>query len=65
VVAALNERPETADIPVLVVTARQITANDRQRLTRSVATIMDKAGFDSGMFTSEVRRALAGRRRVA
>jgi PAS domain S-box-containing protein len=65
VVAALNERPETADIPVLVVTAKQITADDRSRLTRSVATIMDKAGFDSGMFTSEVRRALAGRRRVA
>jgi CheY-like chemotaxis protein len=65
VVAALNERPETADIPVLVVTAKQITADDRLRLTRSVATIMDKAGFDTHMFRSEVRRALAGRRRVA
>jgi len=65
VVAALNERPETADIPVLVVTAKQITADDRNRLTRSVTSIMDKAGFDSDMFTSEVRRALAGRRRVA
>ena len=65
VVAALNERPETAAIPVLVVTAKQITADDRRRLTPAVAGIMDKAGFDSGMFTSEVRRALAGRRRAA
>jgi CheY-like chemotaxis protein len=65
VVAALNERPDTAAIPVLVVTAKQITADDRRRLTAPVAGIMDKAGFDAGMFTSEVRRALAGRRRAA
>ncbi len=65
VVAALNERLETADIPVLVVTAKQITAEDRQRLTRYVTTIMDKAGFDAEVFSSEVRRALAGRRQVA
>jgi CheY-like chemotaxis protein len=65
VVAALNQRQETADIPVLVVTARQVTADERQRLTRYMATIMEKDGFDCGVFTSEVRRALAGRRRVA
>jgi len=65
VVAALNERQETADIPVLVVTAKDITAEDRQRLTRYVATIMEKDEFDAEVFSSEVRRALAGRPRVA
>jgi hypothetical protein len=30
-----------------------------------VTTIMDKAGFDAEVFSSEVRRALAGRRQVA
>jgi CheY-like chemotaxis protein len=65
VVAALHERPETADIPVLVVTAKHITADDRAKLTRYVATIMEKAGFDSELFTSEVRRAMSGRRQVA
>jgi PAS domain S-box-containing protein len=65
VVAALHEHPETADIPVLVVTAKHITADDRARLTRYVATIMEKDGFDSELFTSEVRRAINGRRQVA
>ena len=65
VVAALHERPETADIPVLVVTAKHVTADDRAKLSRYVATIMEKVGFDSDLFTSEVRRAMSGRRRVA
>jgi PAS domain S-box-containing protein len=65
VVAALNERPETASIPVLVVTAKHITAEDRAKLTRYITTTMEKAGFDSDLFKSEVRRALSGRRLVA
>jgi CheY-like chemotaxis protein len=65
VVAALNERPETANIPVLVVTAKHVTADDRAKLTRYVASIMDKAGFDSDLFTAEVRRAMNGRQQVA
>jgi CheY-like chemotaxis protein len=65
VVAALNEQPATANIPVLVVTAKHITVEDRAKLSRYVATIMEKAGFDSDLFTSEVRRAMAGRRQVA
>ena len=64
-VAALHEQPETADIPVLVVTAKHVTADDRAKLARYVATIMEKAGFDCELFTSEVRRAMSGRRQVA
>jgi hypothetical protein len=48
-----------------VVTAKHITAEEHANLTRYVATIMDKAGFDSELFTSEVRRALSRRRQVA
>jgi CheY-like chemotaxis protein len=65
VVAALAERPETSSIPILVVTSKHITADDRARLTHYVATIMEKAGFDSDLFTSEIRRAMGGRRLVA
>jgi CheY-like chemotaxis protein len=65
VVAALKERPETANIPVLVVTAKHITAEDRDKLTLYGATIMQKAGFDADLFTSEVRRAMSGRRLAA
>jgi signal transduction histidine kinase/CheY-like chemotaxis protein len=65
VVAALHERPDTAGIPILVVTAMPLTAADRDRLNGYVTTIMDKSGFDADRFTMEVRRAMSGRRVVA
>jgi len=61
VVAALNEHADTARIPILVVTAKQITADDRVKLSRSVTTIMEQAGPDPDRFTAEVRRAMSGR----
>jgi CheY-like chemotaxis protein len=65
VVAALNERPDTARIPILVVTAKQITDEDRARLTGYVTTIMEKAEFDRDRFIVEVRRATSARPVVA
>ena len=62
VVEALNADPTTASIPVIVLTASTVSAEDRSRLTGFVATVMGKAGFDSKRFISEVRRAMAGRR---
>jgi CheY-like chemotaxis protein len=64
VVAALNEHPDTARIPIVVVTAMPITDQDRARLTGNVTAIMEKAGFDARRFTAEVRRALSARRLV-
>jgi PAS domain S-box-containing protein len=61
VVSALHEDPETASIPILVVTAKHITAEDRERLNGYVMTIMEKANFDRDRFVGEVRRAMAGR----
>jgi PAS domain S-box-containing protein len=65
VVEALRESPETAHIPVVVVTAKRITEGDRTKLNGYVATIMEKAEFDRDRFTAEVRRAMSGRRVVA
>jgi CheY-like chemotaxis protein len=64
VVEALSEYPDTARIPILVVTAKQITAEDRTMLSNSVTTIMEKAEFSRERFTTEVRRAMSGRRLV-
>ncbi len=64
VVDALAKRAETARIPVLVVTAKLITAEDRDRLNGYVMTIMEKGKFDSARFTTEVQRALSGQRIV-
>jgi PAS domain S-box-containing protein len=62
VVEALRERPDTARIPIIVMTARRITAEDHARLDGAVTTIMEKGQFDRARFTSEVRRAMSGRR---
>lgn len=65
VVAALNGHPDTARIPILVVTAKTINAKDRAALSRSVTTIMEKSGPDPDRFATEVRRAMSGRQVVA
>jgi PAS domain S-box-containing protein len=59
VVDALHENPATALIPIVVVTASQISEADRARLNGFVSAIMDKAGFDGKRFMGEVRRAMA------
>jgi CheY-like chemotaxis protein len=65
VVSALQENPDTARIPILVVTAKHITPEDRDRLSGYVMAIMEKANFDRDRFIAEVRRAMAGRHAVA
>jgi CheY-like chemotaxis protein len=65
VVKALHERPDTARIPILVVTAKQITAEDRTTLNGYVTTIVEKAEIDRERFTAEVRRAMSGCERAA
>jgi PAS domain S-box-containing protein len=65
VVAALTEHESTARIPILVVTAKEITAEDRAKLHGHVTRIMGKVGFDTPRFMAEVRRALSGRPVVA
>jgi PAS domain S-box-containing protein len=65
VVEALSDRPDTARIPILVVTAKQITAADRTKLNGYVTTIMEKTEFSRDRFMNEVRRATSGRRVVA
>jgi CheY-like chemotaxis protein len=65
VVAALHEQADTARIPVVVVTAKELSGGDRARLAGSVTAIMGKADFDGDRFTAEVRRAMSGRHVVA
>jgi PAS domain S-box-containing protein len=65
VVSVLQENPDTATIPILVVTAKTITPEDRRKLNGYVMAIMEKATFDRDHFIAEVRRAMAGRYMVA
>ncbi len=64
VVRALHEQSETAAIPILVVTAKQITEADRAALNpdpENTIRIIEKSGFNKARFLSEVRRALRPR----
>ena len=61
VVAALHEQPGTANIPILIVTSKSITPEDRGKLNGLVSTILEKGSFNGGQFASEVRRAIARR----
>ncbi|MFL5483706.1 MAG: response regulator [Gemmatimonadaceae bacterium] len=61
VVAALHEHVGTASIPIVIVTSKTITAEDRGKLNGLVATILEKGDFTGGQFASEVRRAISHR----
>jgi CheY-like chemotaxis protein len=61
VVAALNETADTARIPIVVVTAAQLSPTERLRLTGYVTAIMEKSPFDNTRLMAEVRRAMIGR----
>ena len=65
VVKSLSEQEATAGIPVLIVTAKQITADDRANLNGHVTAIMEKTEFSRERFIAEVRRAMSGRRVMA
>ena len=65
VVAALSDDSDTARIPIMVVTAKQITPEDRVKLNGYVTTIMEKSSFDRERFISEIRRAMSEHRLVA
>jgi CheY-like chemotaxis protein len=58
VVEALKSRPETAGVPILIFTAKEINAADRQRLNGYVEKIVQKGDFNAKGFLREVKRAL-------
>jgi CheY-like chemotaxis protein len=61
VVDALRRTPSTSQIPIVVVTAKQVSAKDRAVLKNNAGAtiqVVEKAGFNRNAFTSEVRRAL-------
>ena len=65
VVTALQAHPNTARIPIVVITAKHITEDDRTTLNGFVTTIMEKAAFDGDGFAAEVQRAMLGRPQAA
>ncbi|RFC36197.1 MAG: PAS domain S-box-containing protein [Candidatus Nitrotoga sp. SPKER] len=63
VVTALKNNTYTARIPVLIVTSKQLTAEDRAALDPQVTKIMNKTTLSQDHFLNEVRCTLMIRRK--
>ena len=63
VVEALRAYPPTASLPILVVTAMDVSPPDRARLNGYVTAIVAKTELGLQQFNAEVRRAMAGRQK--
>ncbi|MBE9532294.1 MAG: response regulator, partial [Proteobacteria bacterium] len=58
VVKELASRKDTAQIPIVILTAKDITREDREILKGGISRIVNKSDFNKGNFISEVRRAM-------
>ncbi len=55
VLDALKSNPETAQIPVIVSTAKELTSEEKQRLQGQIQALMQKGDFMSDDFLEEVK----------
>jgi threonine synthase len=55
VMDVLRSRPETANIPVIVATAKELTADEKNRLGGQIQSLMQKGDFLNDEFLEEVR----------
>jgi signal transduction histidine kinase/DNA-binding response OmpR family regulator len=57
VTEALREDPVTRDLPIVVLTAKAMTASDKKRLQGRVASVADKGDFSAAGLVDLVRKA--------
>jgi signal transduction histidine kinase/DNA-binding response OmpR family regulator len=57
VTEALREDPVTRDLPIVVLTAKAMTASDKKRLHGRVASVADKGDFSAAGLVDLVRKA--------
>jgi CheY-like chemotaxis protein len=62
VVEDLKLDKRTAKIPIIIVTSKFLTLDERHMLKGQVLAVLEKSEFNHGNFISEVHRALAGKR---
>ena len=58
VVAALQKEPQWRDIPVIVITARDLEAADRERLNSGVRSVLVKDRFRPAELVERIRRLM-------
>jgi threonine synthase len=55
VLDALRSKPDTANIPVIVATAKELTVDEKARLQGQIQALMQKGDFLNDEFLEEVR----------
>ena len=61
VIAAVRSRASTADLPVIVLSAKELSAAERRELASSARAVFAKASTGRVQLLAEVRRLLRGR----
>ena len=63
-ITAVREHEEWRAIPIIVVTSKDITADDRRRLAGSVESLLEKGQLDDERLREELRASMASARRA-
>lgn len=58
---SLRRRREWRDVPILVVTSRDLSAEDRARLNGQVQAVLQKGSYTREELLAEIRHEVAGR----
>jgi CheY-like chemotaxis protein len=61
VIEAVRANPELRRIPIIVISAKELTADESARLRESVTYVMRKQGFDGEMLIKEINQVLNDR----
>ena len=62
VVEVLKRDPRTGGIPIVIVTAKQVTPQDRERLGGDVLKVIEKSNLNQSRLFSEVTSAISGKK---
>ena len=59
VIERLRENPQTHELPIIVVSAKELTAAESARLKTTVSLIMKKQGFAGEKLVDEINNILS------
>ena len=58
VIERMRANPETRNIPIIVISAKDLSDEESKKLKESVAFVMKKQGFDSDLLVQEINRVV-------
>ena len=60
VLERIRSNADTRDLPVIIVTAKDLTAEDRKKLSGNVSSVLEKSAAKSATLLGEIKRILMG-----